>query len=243
VTPQRPRGYVEELCAPRAYLVGARCYCLEWYSTDVAVKRSYSSARREAAAGETRRSILGAAQELFVASGYAATTIQAIADRAGVAVQTVYAVFGNKRELLRQLIERTITGDDEPLPITQRPAARSIAAEPDARRRAELDAALSRSIIERIAPIVRVAAEAAASDPELAAMMEAVKAARRREMTVSAGILAGNDGLRVEPDEAAATLYILYSPQVADMLIGDYGWSPERYEKWLARMILQAVLA
>jgi AcrR family transcriptional regulator len=209
----------------------------------VAVKRSYSSARREAQARETRRSILDAAHDLFVATGYAATTIQAIADRAGVAVQTVYAVFGNKRELLRQLIERTITGDDEPLPIRDRPTVQSIAAEPDARRRAELDAALSRSITERIAPIVRVAAEAAASDTELAAMMEAVKAARRHEMTVSADILAGPDGLRVEPEEAAATLYILYSPQVADMLIGDYGWSPERYEKWLARMILQAVLA
>jgi AcrR family transcriptional regulator len=209
----------------------------------VAVKRSYSSARREAQARETRRSILDAAHDLFVATGYAATTIQAIADRAGVAVQTVYAVFGNKRELLRQLIERTITGADEPLPIRDRPTVQSIAAEPDARRRAELDAALSRSITERIAPIVRVAAEAAASDTELAAMMEAVKAARRHEMTVSADILAGPDGLRVEPEEAAATLYILYSPQVADMLIGDYGWSPERYEKWLARMILQAVLA
>jgi TetR/AcrR family transcriptional regulator of autoinduction and epiphytic fitness len=209
----------------------------------VAVKRSYSSARREAQARETRRSILDAAHDLFVATGYAATTIQAIADRAGVAVQTVYAVFGNKRELLRQLIERTITDDDEPLPIRDRPTVQSIAAEPDARRRAELDAALSRSITERIAPIVRVAAEAAASHTELAAMMEAVKAARRHEMTVSADILAGPDGLRVEPEEAAATLYILYSPQVADMLIGDYGWSPERYEKWLARMILQAVLA
>ncbi len=151
-------------------------------------------------------------------------------------------MFGSKRELLRQLIERTIAGDDDPLPITERAAAQSVAAEPDARRRAGLDAALSRSIIERIAPIVWVAAEAAASDPELAGMMDAVKAARRQEMTAAAGILAGPDGLRVDQEEAAATLYVLYSPQVADMLLGDYGWSPERYEKWLARMILQAVL-
>ena len=208
----------------------------------MSVKRSYSSVRREAQARETRRSILDAAHELFVATGYAATTIQAIAERGGVAVQTVYAVFGSKRELLRQLIERTIAGDDDPLPITERTAAQSVAAEPDARRRAELDAALGRSIIERIAPIVRVAAEAAASDPELAAMMEAVKAARRQEMTAAVGILAGPDGIRVGQEEAAATLYVLYSPQVADMLLGDYGWSPERYEKWLARMILQAVL-
>lgn len=208
----------------------------------MSVKRSYSSAKREAQARETRRSILDAAHELFVATGYAATTIQAIAERAGVAVQTVYAAFGNKRELLRQLIESTITGDDEPPPITERAEAQAVAAEPDARRRAELDAALSRSITERVAPIVRVAAEAAASDPELAAMMEAVKAARRKEMIASVRIVAGPDGLRVDHEEAAATLYVLYSPQVADMLMGDYGWSPERYEKWLARMILEAVI-
>ncbi len=208
----------------------------------MSVKRSYSSTRREAQARETRRSILDAAHELFVATGYTATTIQAIAEQGGVAVQTVYAVFGSKRELLRQLIERTIAGGDDPLPMAERTAEQSIAAEPDARRRAELDAALARSITERIAPIVRVAAEAAASDPELATMMEAVKATRREEMTTAARILVGRDRLRTDPQEAAATLYVLYSPQVADMLIADYGWSLERYEKWLARMILRAVL-
>jgi hypothetical protein len=70
----------------------------------------------------------------------------------------------------------------------------------------------------------------------------AVKAARRQEMTAATRILAGPDPLRTDEEQAAATLYVLYSPQVADMLIGDYGWSPDRYEKWLARMILQAVL-
>jgi TetR/AcrR family transcriptional regulator, regulator of autoinduction and epiphytic fitness len=208
----------------------------------VSVKRPYSSARRDAQARETRRSILDAAHDLFVANGYAATTIQAIAEQGGVAVQTVYAVFGSKRELLRQLIERTIAGGDDPLPMAERPVERLIAGEPDARRRAELDAALARSITERIAPVVRVAAEAAASDPELAAMMEAVKAARRQEMTEAASVLAGPDRLRTDPEEAAATLYVLYSPQVADMLITDYGWSPERYQKWLARMLLHAVI-
>ena len=208
----------------------------------MSVKRSYSSAKREAQARATRRSILDAAHELFVAGGYAATTIQAIAERAGVAVQTVYAVFGNKRELLRQLIESAITGDDEPVPITERPQAQAVAAEPDARRRAELDAAMSRSITERVAPVLRVAAEAAASDPELAAMMEAVKAARRKEMVAAARMIAGPDGPGKKGEEAAATLYVLYSPQVADMLMGDYGWSAKRYERWLARMILESVI-
>jgi hypothetical protein len=101
---------------------------------------------------------------------------------------------------------------------------------------------MTRSITERVAPIVRVASEAAASDPELAAMMEEVKAARRKEMIASAGIMAGPDGLRLDKKEAAATLYVLYSPAVADMLMGDHGWSAKRYEKWLAHMLVSAVI-
>ena len=209
----------------------------------MSVKRSYTSAKREAHARETRRSILDAAYELFVDTGYAATTIQAIAQRGGVAVQTVYAVFGNKRELLRQLIETTITGGDGSPSITEKAEAKAVAAELDVRRRAELDAAMGRSITERVAPIVRVAEEAAASDPEIAAMMDTVKAARREEMIASVRILAGPNGPPSEDEEeAAATLYVLYSPHVANMLMGDYGWSPQRYEQWLARMILEAVI-
>ena len=208
----------------------------------MSVKRSYSSAKRASQARETRRSILQAAQALFVANGYAATTIQAIADRAGVAVQTLYAVFGTKRELLRQLIESTITDGTDPVPMAERAESRAVAAEPDDRRRAEMDAAVGRAIIERVAPVVRVAQEAAASDPELAAMMEQVKAARREEMTAAVPLIVGPEGSHPDPEEAAATLYVLYSPQVADMLMGDYGWSPERYEKWLAQMLLKTVI-
>ena len=204
--------------------------------------RTYTSGIRRAQALQTRRSILHAAYELFVANGYAATSLQAIAERAGVAVQTVYAVFGSKRQLLRELIESSITGDDEPVPITERAEARAVGAEPDARRRAELDAALSRSIVERVAPIARVATEAAASDPELAAVMETVKAARRQEMTEAANLLTGPEAGRVPHEDAAATLYVLYSPQVADMLMVDYQWSPDRYERWLARTIFQTVI-
>ena len=206
------------------------------------VKRSYSSARRDAQAAATRRSILDAAHRLFVAHGYAATTMQTIAGEAGVAVQTVYAAFGNKRELMRQLIEGTITGDDDPAPVTRRAESRAVADEPDASRRAQLDAAMSRTIVQRVGPIVRVAEEAAASDPDLAATMETIRAARRREMLDAATLLAGPEGLRLDQEEAAATLYVLYSPQVADMLMRDHGWSPQRYEAWLARMILEAVL-
>ena len=106
----------------------------------------------------------------------------------------------------------------------------------------ELDAAGARSIIERIGPIVRVALEAAASDPELAVVMEAVKATRRTEMAESVGLLAGPDGVLEDEEEAAATLYVLYSPQVAQILTEHLGWSYDRYETWLADAIERLVL-
>jgi AcrR family transcriptional regulator len=204
-------------------------------------RRRYTSAAREAQAAATRRSILDAAHALFVADGYAATTLRSIAARAGVAVQTVFAVFGSKRELLRQVLEQSIMGD-ESIPVNESAGAIAIAAEPDPRRRAEMDAAMSRAIVERVGPIVRVAREAAASDPELASLLDTIKAARREEMVAAARVLAGPGEPRPKREETAATLYVLYSPDVADMLMGDYGWSPARYERWLAEMIYETVL-
>ena len=87
-------------------------------------RRAYTSDKRRAQARQTRRSILDAAARALCARGYAATSLQAIAEHAGVAVQTVYAVFGSKRELLRELIESTITGDDEPRPSPNGPRRR-----------------------------------------------------------------------------------------------------------------------
>ena len=205
-------------------------------------KRTYVSAKRDQQATATRWAIIEAAQRLFVANGFSATSVQAIADEAGVAVQTVYAVFRSKRELLMQLIEVAITGDDEPDAITERPESVALRSERDPHRRAAMAAKVSRAIVERVGPIVRVASEAAASDPDFAPLYDAMRAVRRDEMTASAKLVGGSD-LRVSAQNAAATLYVLYSPQVADMLVGDYGWSFDRYEKWLADAIERLLLS
>ena len=207
------------------------------------VKRAYSSDRRRQQAEVTRGAILRAAQTLFVANGYTATTIQAVADEAGVAVQTVYAVFKNKRQLLDQLIEAAIVGGaDADAGVTHTAEVDAIGAEPDPRRRAEMDAAMTRAIAERVAPIVRVAQEAAASDPEFAAVFEAMKARRREEMSDMVRVLGAQSPLRMSGQQAAATLYVLYSPMVADMLMIDLGWSAAKYEKWLADMLYFSLL-
>jgi TetR/AcrR family transcriptional regulator, regulator of autoinduction and epiphytic fitness len=207
-----------------------------------AVKRPYVSAQREAGARATRAAILEAALRLFAANGYVATTIQAVADEAGVAVQTVYAVFGNKRELLRNALDAAVTGDAAPEPINERSEALAIAEEPDPRRRAELDAALSTKVSRRIAPITKVIREAAAADPEFAATAKAITAQRRRDMRAAAEILLASDGLPDDPESVVGTLYVLYSPDTFLALTGDLGWSVKRYERWLADMLHRAVL-
>lgn len=207
------------------------------------VKRSYVSAKRAAQAKATRESIVEVALRLFAAKGYVATTIQAIAEEAGVAVQTVYAVFGNKRELLRRALEAAVTGDAEPLPLPERPDFLAIAAEPDLRRRAAMDAALVARISPRLVPIVKVVREAAAVDPEFAAFAAEITARRRQDMAAAAEALAGPSGLKMGLEDAIGTLYILYSPDVFTALTEDLRWSIERYERWLAEMLYRTVMS
>ena len=207
------------------------------------VKRAYSSAKREEQAKATKAAIVEAARQLFTSKGYVNTTIQAVAEDAGVAVQTVYAVFGNKRELLRQVLESTVVGDADLESPVEDAGFQAMAAEPDPRRRCEMNAAISAGISKRLAPMMRVLNEAAAADPEFAATREAITAQRRRDMAAVAKLLAGRDGLKVPLEEAVGTLYVLYNPEEFIHLTEDLGWSLKRYEKWLATMLFRTVLA
>lgn len=203
--------------------------------------RRYVSPKREEQAKATRQAIREAAQRLFLTNSYGTITIREIAEEAGVAVQTFYAVFGNKRQLLIEMVENAITGEDE-LSATEPPEVRAIRAEPNPRRRAQLDAALARKITERLLPVFRITSDAAAVDADFADLNRAMIARRRAEMAGAANLLAGDGGLRGNPDTAAASLFVLYSPQVAQILIDHLGWSYDRYEEWLADAIHRLVL-
>ncbi len=136
----------------------------------VAVKRRYDSTRRQQQAKDTRRAILDAAGALFVDPGYAATPLTAIAAKAGVAIQTVYAVFGTKRQLLSELVDVTIAGDDEPVALSQRAFVAEVDTLTDpvakltryARHLAEINA--------RLADVMLALAGAATADPDAAAI-------------------------------------------------------------------------
>jgi len=210
---------------------------------DAARTRAYASPRRAEQAKATRRAILESARRLFLSNGYGATSIRAIAEEAGVAVQTVYAVFGNKRQLVIELLENAVTGDDHLVDSRAEDSETSaVRAEPDPRRRAQLGAALSRKIIERLLPVFKITSDAAAVDPEFAELNQAMIARRRAEMADGATLLAGHDGLRVSPDDAAASLFVLCSPHVAQLLTEDVGWSFDRYQTWLADAIERLIL-
>ena len=131
-------------------------------------RRSYRSPRRAEQARATRRAIREAATRLFLEHGYAATRITQIASAAEVAPETVYATFKNKRALLKEAIDVAIAGDDDPVPVADRPWLDDVRAEPDPRRRTRMlsEDGFTRAV--RVAPILEVLRSAAASDPDLA---------------------------------------------------------------------------
>src|SRR6202011_2938284 len=121
---------------------------------------------RERQASTTRRGVLDAARELFIAQGYGATTVEQIAQRAGVSKPTVFSAVGNKQMVLRAVRDMTIAGDDEPVPVAKRPAADRIRAEPDQRRAVDLLAQHLTGVASRYAEIHDVLHAAADSGDE-----------------------------------------------------------------------------
>ena len=109
-------------------------------------KRRYNSPRRREQAAATRRSILDAAQRLFERQGYAATTMEAIAAEAGVALKTVYVVFETKSGLLRALWDLRLKGDEDDAPVAERQWYLEVIEEPDPERQLRLNARNARVV-------------------------------------------------------------------------------------------------
>ena len=204
-------------------------------------RRDYHSPRRDEQARETRLAILAAARALFLDHGYPATTIQGIAERAGLSPATVYATFTNKRSVLAAVVDVSIAGDDAPIPILDRPWVQELRAEPDLRRRARILAANGRMILERRAPMDEVVRTAAASDPEIAAFHRQGKEQRLAGQRRLLRMVAGSHGLRPGLSEAAAAdiLYAIGSPETYRLLTNDRGWSAARFERWYADALVR----
>lgn len=190
--------------------------------------------KRAQKAGQTRQRILQAARDLFVDHGYGATNMQDVAAHAGVAVQTIYFVFGNKRTLLKELVDETIAGDDEPVATMNRPWFRAaLAADTaDAHLRAHIRG--TREILERVASITKMVATATATDAEVAQLWPHGEDPRFEVHTVAAKALVAKPGARagVAAEYAADLLFALLSPELYLLFVRDRGWSPEQWEQW-----------
>lgn len=192
----------------------------------------------------TRRRIIDAAGELFLAHGYAATMLDQVADRAGVAVQTVYFHFGNKSTLLKEALDVAAVGDDEPVPMLERPWMEQLRSEPDPGRIIERWVTSSRAIVLRLGPILRVVHDAAGSDPDLAARWAMTEQQRLADFRTLPESLAARDALKpgLTIDEATDMAFTLSGVEVYWLLTSTCGWSVSRWEEWTISMLRAALL-
>jgi AcrR family transcriptional regulator len=197
------------------------------------VKRRYDATRRRQAAARTRTAILDAARELFTERGYTATPMTAIAERAGVALDTVYASVGRKPELARLLIETAISGTDQAIPAEQRDYVRAIQAAPDAQTKIALYAAAVTAMAPRLALVLAIIQQAAHTEPELAALWDKIAGRRAANMRRFVADLATVTPLRIDPSEAADIVWATNAAELYQLLVSQRGWSPQRYERFL----------
>ncbi|HMK13116.1 MAG TPA: helix-turn-helix domain-containing protein [Acidimicrobiales bacterium] len=207
-------------------------------------RRRYESPRRREQAAATRRQILGAAQRLFEAQGYAATTMASIADEASVSLKTVYLAFDTKSGLVRSLWDTLLRGEAD-IAVAQQPWYVEVLDEPDPARQLRLNARNSTAVKQRVAGLLRVLRDGAPSDPDVAALWQLINDdfyANQREIVTSLHRKkALKRGLGV--DHATDIVWTLIHPDVWHLLVGARGWSPSRYERWLADTTCEQLLA
>ena len=206
------------------------------------VKRRYESAHRQEQARLTRRAILNAAAKLFVDPGYAATPLTAIAAEAGVAIQTVYKIFGSKKILLSALVDVTVAGDDEPVPLAERQFVTDIQALPGARAKLARYAAHLADTHARQATVMVALAGAATADPDAAAIWRKNLDERRQAMTMFAAELAATGELTVDVETAVDVLWLAMDVRNYDWLIRERGWPPEKFQRWYVDTVAAAIL-
>jgi AcrR family transcriptional regulator len=197
---------------------------------NVKSRRRYTSPQRDAQANATRLAILDAAESLFASRGFVSVTMDAIAQRAGVSLATVYVYFPGKPALVTGLAEQIVAAGDLSVEQVER--------EPDPVRQLQTGARIIRRLNERswlVADILRTSHQTdAALAAAWATWQQRHLGAITRAMEVIHARGALRDGLTL--DEAIDTFYALASSDVYRSLVRERGWSPARYERWLLRM-------
>jgi AcrR family transcriptional regulator len=204
---------------------------------------------RQGAGGQARTrlaraAVIAAAGDLFLERGYPATTVEAISGAADVPPATVYRLFSSKLGILKALLDVSIAGDDQAVPLQDRAEARALFAGPDPRRQLAGFAGICRQINARAAPAYQILAGAAVSDPHAASLLAGYTRQRQQGQGQIARSLARAGALRpgVKQRDAADIIHALMSPEVYRLLVADRGWAPRRYEHWLAETLTSQLL-
>ncbi len=188
---------------------------------------------------QTERRLIDAAGCLFLANGYSSTPLSAVAADAGVSPRTVYVRFSTKAGLFKRVIDVAAVGDDETVAVMDRPWTHPALHAPTLNERIDAWAAVARQIMGRIGPLIAVATEAAATEPEIAELV-----ARWRSQSLEAErtfwTRAADDGLldpAVDIEWLAVTANTLDTPEVYNRLVQQHGWDLDRHEAWLAHSL------
>lgn len=191
----------------------------------------------------TRRRMVGAAYRLFCEKGYVATTMEAIAREADVAVPTLYFTFRTKGAILGEALGAAVMGLDQPVPPEGAPWYGAFEAEPDPRRALEIIVENTVVILRRVGPLM-TAIHAAANDPEVATVHDLGKQRLLEGYRGLVRLLARKGGLRQGLSVARATdiLFVLLSPEFFDALAGGRGWSVAQCKRWLVEVLSQQLV-
>jgi len=197
--------------------------------------------KRSERARQTRQRVVSAAIHCFVADGYPATTMVEIAKRGEVAVQTLYATFKTKRAILASAIDIAIAGDDEPVPVNERPWMRPVWDATTGPATLRAYAAAVRVIQERSAHLFRVLDSAAAVEPELTELWQVSRERRRfgAAGVVNAAVQHSPLSNGVTTEQAIDLLWTFNGHQPYLDLVDECGWSPETYQNWLGDSLSQ----
>jgi AcrR family transcriptional regulator len=196
----------------------------------------YRSPLRARQAVQTRLTVLGAATRLFTERGWAGTTLGAVAEEAGTAVETVYAGFGSKSALLTAAIDAALVGDDDPVPLAQRPEYARLAAGAY-RERLRAAARIIGLAHQRSVPLLRALQEAAANDEAASLRWEKYETDRYTEITQGLGLVLG----RRAPARLIDSVWAIASPEIFAKLVTSRGWTTARYERWLVDVVAALV--
>lgn len=205
-------------------------------------KRRYNSRVRQEQAEQTRTRILDAATELFLDTGYARTSMRAIAEKAGVAPDTVYAAFGTKVRVLSALLDKRLVPDGAVASVRDRPDVQAIRTQHDQRRQLEIFAETFTTISRDLRPIFEILRTASAVEPESAAVLKEMEDYRLKNMRLYAGWIAERGALRCDVERAGEIMWALASPDMGRKLCDELGWSQSQHAAWLAETLIRTLL-